>query len=195
MEPIILKTPRTKGALSVEEALNRRKSVRSFRQEPLDKEEVGQILWAAYGKNLYGKKTAPSAGATYPLEIYLAAGLVNGIPAVVYRYREEDHALELHIPGDIRRALAGAAFNQQFIAEAPACVIVAAEFIRTTSRYGERGKRYVFMDAGHVGENVHLQAEALGLGTVMVGAFDDDAVSSVLKVKKPVLYLIPIGRI
>jgi SagB-type dehydrogenase family enzyme len=195
MEPIILKTPRTKGALSVEEALNRRKSVRSFRQEPLDKEEVGQILWAAYGKNLYGKKTAPSAGATYPLEIYLAAGLVNGIPAGVYRYREEDHALELHIPGDIRRALAGAAFNQQFIAEAPACVIVAAEFIRTTSRYGERGKRYVFMDAGHVGENVHLQAEALGLGTVMVGAFDDDAVSSVLKVKKPVLYLIPIGRI
>lgn len=195
MEPIILKTPRTKGALSVEEALNRRKSVRSFRQEPLDKEEVGQILWAAYGKNLYGKKTAPSAGATYPLEIYLAAGLVNGIPAGVYRYREEDHALELHIPGDIRRALAGAAFKQQFIAEAPVCVIVAAEFIRTTSRYGERGKRYVFMDAGHVGENVHLQAEALGLGTVMVGAFDDDAVSSVLKVKKPVLYLIPIGRI
>ena len=195
MEPIILKTPRTKGALSVEEALNRRKSVRSFRQEPLDKEEVGQILWAAYGKNLYGKKTAPSAGATYPLEIYLTAGHVNGIPAGVYRYREENHALELHIPGDIRRALAGAAFNQQFIAEAPACVIVAAEFIRTTSRYGERGKRYVFMDAGHVGENVHLQAEALGLGTVMVGAFDDDAVSSVLKVKKPVLYLIPIGRI
>jgi SagB-type dehydrogenase family enzyme len=195
MDPIILKTPRTKGALSVEEALNRRKSVRSFRQEPLDKEEVGQILWAAYGKNLYGKKTAPSAGATYPLEIYLAAGLVNGIPAGVYRYREEDHALELHIPGDIRRALAGAAFKQQFIAEAPVCVIVAAEFIRTTSRYGERGKRYVFMDAGHVGENVHLQAEALGLGTVMVGAFDDDAVSSVLKVKKPVLYLIPIGRI
>ncbi len=192
---IHLPQPSLKGSVSVEEALYRRRSVRSFGSDGLTLQEITQILWAAYGKNAYGKKTAPSAGATYPLDIYLVAGNVEGLTPGLYQYNSENHILTMIRSGDIRDALAQAAYQQEFIGFAPATIILVAQFARTTHFYGKRGERYVFIDTGHVGQNVSLQTEAMGLGTCMIGAFDDKKVSDLLTVKGDVVYLMPVGRI
>lgn len=114
----------------------------------------------------------------------------------IYRYLVARHALELEVEGDVRAALARAALDQDFIAEAPASIVMSAVYERTTRRYGRRGYRYVHMDVGHAGENVHLQAVALGFGTVVVGAFDDEEVKRALRLpeEQHPLYIMPIGR-
>ncbi|HOK80391.1 MAG TPA: SagB/ThcOx family dehydrogenase [bacterium] len=171
---IQLPSPILKGNVSVEEALFKRCSTRSFKKVPLNLGEVSQLLWAAYGKNAYGKKTVPSAGATYPFDIYLVAGLVEDIEPGLYLYECERHTLIPVKQGDLREKLAVAAYDQKFIANAPITIVLVAQFARTTAYYGKRGERYVFLDAGHVGQNVSLQVEGMGLGTCMIGAFDDD---------------------
>ncbi|MDZ7386786.1 MAG: SagB/ThcOx family dehydrogenase [candidate division KSB1 bacterium] len=203
---ITLPEPRTHSDCSVEEALLRRRSVRNYKAEPLNLQELGQVLWAAYGitKEMPlpmflrgGLRTAPSAGALYPLEIFVVAGEVTGLTPGIYRYRSAGHALELVAAGDRRQELAKAAWDQTFIARAPVVLVYAAVFARTTGKYGERGRaRYVCMDLGHSAQNVYLQAEALGLGTCAVGAFDDAAVAKVvgLKNEEEPLYLMPVGK-
>ncbi|OGP64044.1 MAG: nitroreductase [Deltaproteobacteria bacterium RBG_13_53_10] len=190
---IELSKPKKKGPVSIEETLNRRRSVRSYEKAPLGLEDVSQLLWAASGTNLYGR-TAPSAGATYPLETYLAAGEVEGLNPGLYRYSYSRHSLEGKREGDLRRKLARAALEQRMIERAPATVIVAADYSRTTGRYGPRGGRYVHMEIGHVGQNISLQAIALGLGTVMIGAFEDNDVKEILGIEEEPLYIIPVGR-
>jgi len=207
MQPNSIKLPEPsfKGKLTVEEALKARRSVREFQDEPLTLAEVSQLLWAAYGvtQRLPGEqlrgglKTAPSAGALYPLEIYLVVGKVTGLSAGVYRYLPETHALEKVLDGDRRQSLAAAAWGQEMIARAPAVIVYSAVFERTTRKYGQRGRqRYVCMDLGHSAENVYLQAVALGLGTCAVGAFDDAGVKQVVSMTKPEepLYIMPLGR-
>ncbi len=191
-----LPLPDTIGRVTVEQALFRRRSVRSYQNEPLTLIEVGQLLWAAQGKTgkLYGR-TAPSAGATYPFEVYLVAGKVNGLDSGVYHYLVEEHALKLVRSGDMRDELAGAALGQTCIKAAPAVLVLCAEYQRTTARYGERGVRYVHMEAGHIGQNVHLECVAQGLGTVMVGAFHDERVKRVIGTNFEPLYIIPVGRV
>jgi SagB-type dehydrogenase family enzyme len=194
---VSLPEPRTRGDLSLEEAIARRRSVRSFRSDPLDLATVGQLLWSAQGETSPdGLRAAPSAGATYPLELLLVAGAVDGLAPAIYRYRPHRHLLEGHREGDHRAELARAAWNQDFIAEAPATIAIAAVFSRTTPRYGKRGERYVHMDAAHAAENLHLQVVPLGLGTVVVGAFDDWAVSQVLGLagEEEPLVLLPVGK-
>lgn len=180
-----------KGAVSVEEAILRRRSVREFASDPVSLTEIAQLLWSAQGlTSREGLRAAPSAGARYPLETYLAC--LQGL----FRYHLVSHSLVKLQAADLRSDLAGAGWGQTFIAQAPVSIIFAAVHERTTSRYGERGIRYVHIDLGHAAQNVHLQAEALGLGSVPVGAFDDDAVADVLQLpsdQKP-LYIIPIGR-
>jgi SagB-type dehydrogenase family enzyme len=148
------------------------------------------LVWAAQGQDSKtGFRTVPSAGATYPLELF--AVNKDGL----FRYLGHDHCLEKLSDKDLRSALASAALGQEFIADAPLTLVFAADFDRTTGRYGRRGIRYVYIEAGHAAQNVHLQAEALGLGSVAVGAFDDDAVSEVLSLPdelKP-LYLVVAG--
>ncbi|MEW6045077.1 MAG: SagB/ThcOx family dehydrogenase [Bacillota bacterium] len=182
--------------MSLETVLARRRSVREFRDEAIPVEALSQLLWAAYGvvDPSEGRHTVPSAGATFPLEIVAVAGKVTGIPAGSYRYRPASHALEPLRSGDIRAQLARAALAQEFVAAASATLVVAAVPERTTERYGRRGVRYVFMEAGHACQNVYLQAEALGLGTVAVGAFDDEAVRRILGIPEEPLYILPIGR-
>lgn len=157
-------------------------------------EEISQLLWAASGKNLY-RRTAPSAGATYPLEIYLAVGEVEGLEPGLYQYSYSRHSLGQIREQDIRKKLCRAALSQSMIEEAPIDIIIAADFDRTTGHYGQRGLRYVYMEVGHVGQNISLQANALSLGTVMIGAFDDKQVKEILGIKEEPLYIVPVGKI
>ncbi|MDO9542868.1 MAG: SagB/ThcOx family dehydrogenase [Kiritimatiellia bacterium] len=200
MNRISLPEPRTRGTVSVEEAIQRRRSQRNFKNRSLTKEQLSQLAWCAQGiTDADGHKRAtPSAGATYPLDLYVVVGekTCGDIPAGVYRYLPEDHALKIHLTGDRRQALAAVALGQDFVMHAPLVMVLAADYSRTTGRYGKRGIRYVDMEAGHAGENVHLQAESLGLGSCMVGAFDDSAVSAALHLPaeyKP-LYIMPVGH-
>jgi SagB-type dehydrogenase family enzyme len=195
--PIKLPEPATRGAVSVEEALRARRSVRSYADVPLTLAQLGQILWAAQGvTSADGHRTAPSAGATYPLEVYVVAGNVTGLPAGVYKYRPQGHELLPHLDGDQRAALARAAVRQDWITQAPAALAITAVYERTRPRYRDRTERYVAIEVGHVGQNVYLEAVALGLGTVMAGAFVDDSVAAVLKLdraERP-LAVMPVGK-
>jgi len=195
MTEIRLPQPALKGAVSVEEAMAARRSSRRFADAPLPAADAGQILWACAGRTAaWGGRTAPSAGATYPLEVFAAVGAVEGIPAGLYRYDGERHALLLAREGDVRRALSAAAMHQRAVASAPMTVVIAAAVERTAAKYGERGLRYVHMEAGHAGQNIHLAAAARGLATVMIGAFDDTLVKEALGVRSDVCYLCPVGR-
>ena len=191
-----LPPPRPASAVSVEEALASRRSVRHFADAPLPLADAAQLVWAAQGiTRAEGLRTAPSAGALYPLEVYLVAGAVATVPAGVYRYLPAHHRLERTVAGDPRRELAAAAFHQSWIAEAPAIVVIAAVVRRTRLKYGERGERYVHIEAGHAAQNVCLQAVALGLGTTLVGAFADAEVKRVLGlVEEEPLLLVPVGK-
>lgn len=195
-----LPLPRHRGEVSLEEAIFKRRSIRSYRDEPLTLEEVSQLLWSAGGKTIDGitgaTRAYPSAGGIYPLEIYLVAGSVRGLTKGIYRYRWQDHTIILVKEGDFRKQLMWAALGQRMIANAPVSLVFTAVYSRTTRRYGKRGKtRYVPMDMGGAGQNVHLQAEALGLGTVIIGAFRDGAVKEILGVEKEEpLYIMPVGK-
>jgi SagB-type dehydrogenase family enzyme len=190
---IKLPEPAMDSNFSVERAINERMSVRSYKDEPLTLKEVSQLLWASQGTVASGRRAAPSAGATYPLEIFLAAGKVEGLKPGLYKYKNKEHSLELIKEGDLRKGLSNAALRQDMILKAPATIVVAAVFERTRARYGARTERYVHMEAGHVGENIMLQATALGLGTVPVGAFVDREVKDLLGIKEEPLYLFPVG--
>lgn len=189
-----LPAPDTIGVVSVERALGSRRSVRSFGPESLSLSQLGQLLWAAQGNSAKpGGRTAPSAGATYPLEVFVASGRVRGLGSGLYRYDGNSHTLRRLGTKDLRRELGSAAYGQKWVVDAAAVVVLAADYSRTTSRYGERGRRYVHMEAGHVGQNVHLQCAALGLGTVMVGAFDDREAKRLIGGRFDPLYLMPVG--
>ena len=195
-DSISLPPPRPASAVSVEEALASRRSDRHFADTPLTLADAAQLLWAAQGiTRAEGLRTAPSAGALYPLEIYLVAGAVVTVPAGVYRYLPAHHRLERTVSGDPRRELASAAFHQNWIAEAPAMIVIAAVVRRTRLKYGERGERYVPIEAGHAAQNVCLQAVALGLGTTLVGAFADAEVKRLLGLtEEEPLLLVPVGK-
>ncbi len=194
---IQLPKPSTEGAVSVEKAIQRRRSVRGFGERPLTLAQASQLLWSAQGvtEAKKGLRSAPSAGACYPLEAYLVAGAVDGLAPGVYRYSPRGHLLALLSEGDARARLKEKGRTQQMIGRAPATIVVSADLGRIRPRYRDRAERYTHMEAGHAGQNVSLQAEALGLGTVMVGAFDDAGVKNALGLPsgETPLYLIPIG--
>lgn len=197
---INLPSPSFKGNVSVEEALLKRRSIRNYTDQPLTLEQVSQLLWAAYGvtKKIGNVllKTAPSAGATYPLEIYVMVGNVVGLEPGIYKYNPENHTIKLHLSGDLRQQVTKACLSQTMISRAPISIIYAAVYERTTVRYGQRGReRYVPMDVGHSAQNVYLQATAMGLGTCAVGAFDDAELAAVVKLpdKEEPIYLMPVG--
>jgi len=196
-EQVTLPKLQYESTTSVEQALLKRRSVREFRNLPLALDDLGQLLWAAQGiTDRVGFRTAPSAGALYPLELYAVAGNVQGLLTGLYRYIPRGHALRRIANGDKRPALGHAAYDQPSIAEAPAVLALCAVYERVTGKYGERGLRYVHMEAGHAAQNVYLQAVFLNLGTVVLGAFDDMRVAETLTLgeQEQPLYLMPIGR-
>lgn len=189
-ESIELPPPRTEGVLSVEAAIAARRSVRAFTAQPLTMEEVGQLLWSAQGiTDRRGLRAAPSAGATYPLELYVL------LPDGAYRYLPAGHRLVRVLADDRREAVRAAALGQDAL-RAPAVFVFTAVQARTARRYGARARRYIDMEIGHAAQNLSLQAIALGLGSVMIGAMDDAQVQKVLGLPRDheVLYLVPVGR-
>jgi len=197
---IYLPPPSQKGDISLEEAITRRRSIRDFTPKLISQLQLSQILWAAQGiTNTPGKyRSVPSAGATYPLEIFVVCGqsCIEEIGDGIYHYNINNHSLTLHHKGDIRLELARAALNQEFIYQAPIDIIICALYQRTLLGYGSRGERYVLMEVGHAGQNIYLQATALGLATVAIGAFNDEQVRKVLRLDKQYkpLYIMPVGK-
>ncbi len=192
-----LPEPRLKGTVSLEETLLKRRSVRDYADVALTLEEVSQLLWAGQGiTDTRGGRTAPSAGATYPLEVYLVSGNVQSLAAGIYKYNPKKHELIKVSDGDVRAKLADAALVQTFVAAASIDIVIAAVYERTTWRYGDRGIRYVHIEVGHAAQNICLEAVALGLATVPVGAFHDDRVKSVLGLpaNEVPIYILPVGR-
>jgi len=202
---VYLPLPRKLTNMSVEEAILSRRSIREYTGDPVKFEHLSMVLWAAYGITdpQRGFRASPSAGATYPLEVYIVVGeggvLLEGggyLEPGVYKYDVHRHSLVLVKPGDARRELATAALGQKWVEEAPVSLVVFAVFERTTLRYGERGRvRYVPMEVGHLGQNVYLMATALGYGAVVVGAFYDDQVQAITHARPDEIpmYIIPIG--
>jgi SagB-type dehydrogenase family enzyme len=194
---INLPAPRLTGPLSLEEVLNSRRSVREFTSESLTLFEVSQLLWSAQGITAQGGfKTAPSAGGLYPLRIYLISGEVIDLAPGLYRYNPEEHNLVLLSRGALHQALSSAALGQKPVADAAVDLVISAEYERTTKKYGERGVRYSELEAGHAAQNILLQAVALGLGSVPIGAFDDNRIKTLLALPEAEtpLYVIPVGH-
>ncbi len=195
---ITLPAPERSGNVSVEETLQQRRSVREYADVPLSLKEISQLAWSAQGITDQGTgfRTAPSAGATFPMEINLLITEVEDMPDGVYRYNYRDHILEKKIDGDRRQELFEVALRQPSIINAPVVMVITGVVARTEQRYGGRALRYVYMEAGHVAQNVYLQGVALDIGTVVIGAFQDDRVADVLKLAdgEYPLYIMPLGK-
>ncbi len=192
-----LPEPRLDGDVSLEASIRERRSVRDYSGRPLSVADVGQLLWAAQGiTSRDGGRAAPSAGALYPLELYLVAGDIESLPAGLYRYQPRGHRLQQRADGDLRSALGQAALGQSWVRRAPAVLVITAVYKRSERKYGQRARRYTRIETGHVAQNVYLQAVALGLGTVIVGAFDDAEVRQVLDLPgdHAPLALMPVGH-
>lgn len=196
-QTVALPEPASDGALSVEAALAQRRSVRDYDRGALSLSDVSQLLFAVQGvTSPNGYRAAPSAGALFPLEVVLVAGEVADLAAGIYRYDPGLHSLRQVEDGDQRERLRSVALNQSCVGDAPAVIAIAAVYERTTGKYGARGRQYVHMEVGAAAENAYLQAESLDLGTVFIGAFDDQGVRDVLALaddEEP-LCLLPVGR-
>lgn len=194
---IALPEPSTTGSVALERLLQQRRSIREYRSNSVVAlGHIGQLLWAAQGiSNALGLRTAPSAGALYPLELYVAASNVQAVEQGIYHYQPENHQLDPILRGDFAKALARAAYGQSSVQTAAAVIVICSVPERTTRKYGQRGMQYIHIEAGHAAENLFLQVEALGLATVVVGAFYDDEVVSTLQLplNEIPLLLMPIG--
>ncbi len=187
----------TDGNISLEQALRLRRSIRSYSDEALTLGDLGQLLWSAQGiTGDRGFRTAPSAGATFPLEMFAVANNVEGLNTGIYHYHPHEHRLEMIREDDISEALFRACLSQSMILDGGAVLVFAAVYERTTDRYGQRGERYVLNEVGHASQNVHLQAAAMDLGTVVIGAYRDEEVEDILRLgdQYRVLYLMPVGK-
>jgi SagB-type dehydrogenase family enzyme len=195
---IVLPEPRYESEISVEESILKRRSVRNYLDKSLELEEVSQLLWAAQGITDEKRKfrAAPSAGALYPLEVFIVVGNVSSLENGIYKYNPFAHEIIMLKEGDYRDNLSFAALGQSCVKNGAISIVFVGVYDRITGKYGERGIRYTYMEVGHAAENVYLQAEALGLGTVVVGAFLDDKVKEVMGMKEEEtpLYILPVGK-
>ena len=197
MMKINLPEPVTKGPVSVEETLLRRRSVREYLPGTLSLSEISQLLWSAYGiTSEDGFRTAPSAGGLFPLRIYLASANIEGLAAGLYKYNSGEHALELKKEGPVIDQITAATFFQDYISGAAAVLIISADYTGPNKEYGEQGPKFTWMDLGHLGQNVHLQAVALDIGTVAVAAVRPGEIEKIVGTppEEEVLYLMPLGK-
>lgn len=188
--------PQTKdGNLSVEEALKQRRSIRSYKNKAITKDKLSQLLWAAQGitDEQRGFRTAPSAGALYPLEVYVDVKNVEGLKEGIYNYEPEEEKLKKIVENSKRSEIYQASLKQDPIKQAPALIIISGVYERSKAKYGDAGVKYTRMESGHVGQNIYLQATSLELGTVSIGAFDAQTIKELINAKGEPLYLMPIG--
>ena len=193
-----LAAPDLAGELPLETCLNRRRSVRHYAKGSVSVDEISRLLWAAQGITAASEhRTAPSGGALYPLDLYVVCGDLDGLAGGLYRYMPSEHTLDRLGDDDLRAALCAAALGQECVGEAPVSLICAAVYERSTAKYGERGRRYAVIESGAVSQNLYLQAVPLGLGTVILGAFDDEAVRAALGLgaDSAPLWIMPFGRL
>ncbi|MBU1164477.1 SagB/ThcOx family dehydrogenase [Patescibacteria group bacterium] len=194
---IVLPQPSFESTVSVEEALKNRRSVREYKDQPISMHELSQILWAAQGiTSDEGFRTAPSAGGLYPLELYVVSQNVAGLERSIYKFHTKSHSLDKIINTNKIEQIVSAANNQEFIGQAPVVIIITGVLKRTTQKYNEIGERYVYIEAGHVAQNIYLQTYTLGLDTVTIGGFDTEKIQSLLNLpegEEPI-YIIPIGK-
>jgi SagB-type dehydrogenase family enzyme len=187
------------GNFNVEKAIKQRRTVRSFANEPLALNQLSQILWAAQGitddRGL--KRAAPSGGALYPIDVYAVVGAdgIKGLTQGVYHYDPPHHAIGRILDKDAREQLAVASLRQMWVATAPVIIVLTAEYRRITVKYGDRGERYAMIEVGHIGQNIFLQCEALGLAAGIVGAFYDKEVARAIHAQKnhEPLIIMPVG--
>jgi SagB-type dehydrogenase family enzyme len=197
---ISLPQPDWEGGQPLWKAINKRRSVREFIKKPISLSALSQILWAAQGISLkvseFYLRTTPSAGALYPIETYVSVQAVEDLSPGIYHFLPEAQGLRMKYEGDFSQVLADAALNQDFLAEASCVLLWTAVFERTKWKYGERGFRYIYLDAGHIAQNAALAAVSLGLGSCPVAAFFDDEINSLLGInpgKEAIVYLEAIG--
>lgn len=194
-----LPQPDTSGTMTVEQAIKGRRTVRTFDRKVLPMEALSQLLWAAQGitEDRGFRRAAASAGALYPMDIYAVVGQssVTGIAAGVYHYDTEGHKLSAVVSEDLREGIARASLSQMWMARAPVSMVITAEYRRITGKYGERGVRYAMIEAGHIAQNLFLQAEALGLKAGIVGAFHDTELTKILHLPRSheTLLVMPVG--
>ncbi len=178
--------------MQLEDAIAKRRSIREFTARPLSSEHLAKLCRAAQGITdpEEGGRAAPSAGGLFPIELYVVTA--HGLD----HYSPKDDQLARHLTGDLRPALQRASLGQDCVGQAPACLVIAAVQKRLARKYGRRSERYCFLEAGHLAQNIHLQATALGLGSVAVGAFEDDDVAQVLELPEDqrVLYMVLVGH-
>lgn len=191
MEIIQLQKSIATSSIRLHDAIKKRRSVRNFSAKPLNVKQISSLLWAAQGITdaRRGLRAVPSAGALYPLELYVVKA--DGI----WHYLVKQHALEQIDTDDVRPNLSAAALSQREVALAPVDIVIAANYAKTTRKYGERGRRYVHIEVGHAAQNILLETQAFGLAAVTIGAFNDHAVHDVLHLpdNQVALYIIPIG--
>ena len=198
-EPMNLRTPMLDGDVSLERAIKQRRTVRSFADKPLTVGQLSQILWAAQGitDNRGQKRAAPSGGALYPIDVYSVVGKngVRDFAQGVYHYDPSHHSIEKIVDTDARQDVAMASLRQMWMAAAPVILVLTAEYSRITIKYGERGKRYAMIEGGHIGQNIFLQCQALGLCAGIVGAFYDTEVARAVNTQKnhEPLIIMPLG--
>lgn len=193
---VILPEPKLKGEVSLEQALKKRRSIRNYSGKFISLNDLSQLLWAGQGiTTIDGKRTSPSAGGLFPFELYTMVGNVSLIETGIYKYHQDNHTLEFKMSGDKRDEIADAALGQESLLQCAVAIIITADISKTARKYGDRAERYVFMEAGHISQNIYLQATAMNLGTVAIGAFFDDRVKKILKlpVNFQPLYIMPVG--
>lgn len=195
---IKLPPPSKESNISIEKALSLRRSHRDYKNEQLKLEEIGQLLWAAQGITGEGfLRTAPSAGALYALDLYLITGEVKGLSEGIFKYDPFKHELKQISSGDKRKDITRAALGQPCLSNGKAFIIITGVYDRITKKYGERGIRYTHIEVGHAVQNIYLQSVSLDIGTVIVGAFNDDKIQNVLKLnpKEIPFAIMPLGKI
>lgn len=201
IKKVKLPKPDFKG-MSLEDAIRKRRSVRDYSGKPMNLKELSQLLFATYGKtgDIHGVmlRSAPSAGALYPFEVYTFVNNVEGLEKGIYHYNSKEHTITLIKKGDFKSTLVKASLWQDMVGEANVTFALVAVFERTTRRYGERGLRYIYMEAGHISQNIYLQATSMGMGSVAIGAFYDDEVNKLIGLdgkREAVVYLHAVGKI
>jgi SagB-type dehydrogenase family enzyme len=192
-----LPKPIIRSGPSLEQALAQRRSHRTFADRPVPLADLAQLLWAGQGlSGVYDGRTAPSAGGMHLMQLHIVAAHISGLEPGVYRYQAGSHEVEVLATGDLRDEVRDATSDQECLGEGAADIIIGVAPAAAIQRYGERGIRYLHMEAGHVAQNICLQATALGLAATTVAAFDDEAMACAARLRsgEQALYAIPVGH-